>query len=83
MSEIKLPEPEINTKGTDGWLWWPISGYTADQMRAAILEERERCAKICDDVSLQAVTAWKLAYQPQDQGREIGADECAYAIRNQ
>lgn len=43
--------------------------------------EREECAKVCDDVSLQAVTAWKLAYQPQDQGREMGADDCAAAIR--
>jgi hypothetical protein len=41
----------------------------------------ERCAAECDEVSLQAVTAWKLAYQPQDQGREIGADDCAAAIR--
>lgn len=43
--------------------------------------EREECAKVCEEVSLQAVTAWKLAYQPQDQGREMGADECAAAIR--
>lgn len=41
----------------------------------------ERCAVECDKVSLQAVTAWKLAYQPQDQGREMGADDCASTIR--
>lgn len=41
----------------------------------------ERCAQECEAVSLQAVTAWKLAYQPVDQGREIGADECESAIR--
>ena len=41
-----------------------------------------RCAEECEVVSLQAVTAWKLAYQPVDQGREIGADECEHAIRN-
>lgn len=44
--------------------------------------EREECAKLCEDVSLQAVKAWKLAYKPEDQGREIGADECAAAIRS-
>lgn len=50
---------------------------------AALVAEREReeCAKVCDDISMQAVAAWKSAYQPQDQGREIGADECAAAIR--
>lgn len=45
MSEIKLPEPEINTANHAGLR---IVGYTADQMRAAILEERERCAKLCE-----------------------------------
>lgn len=43
--------------------------------------EREQCAKVCDEVSLQAVVSWKLAYHPEDQGREMGADECAHAIR--
>ena len=43
--------------------------------------EREECAKECDDVSLQAMTSWKLAYQLQDQGREMGAEDCAAAIR--
>jgi hypothetical protein len=44
-------------------------------------KEREACAQVCEDVSLQAATSWKLAYQPQDQGRETGADDCAAAIR--
>lgn len=44
-------------------------------------KEREACAQVCEDVSLQAATLWKLAYQPQDQGREMGADDCAAAIR--
>lgn len=59
--------------------------YSGDQLmdvvRSAVLAEREACAKLCDEVSLQAVTAWKLAYQPQEQGREMGADDCAAAIR--
>ena len=47
----------------------------------AAAKERDACAQLCEDVSLQAATSWKLAYQPQDQGRETGADDCAAAIR--
>jgi hypothetical protein len=50
-------------------------------VQKAVQLEREACALVCEDVSLQAATSWKLAYQPQDQGREIGADDCAVAIR--
>jgi hypothetical protein len=56
-------------------------GWDRERMRAFARLIVERCAAECDEVSLQAVTAWKLAYQPQDQGREIGADDCAAAIR--
>lgn len=44
-------------------------------------KEREECALACEEISLQAATSWKLAYQPQDQGREMGADDCAASIR--
>jgi hypothetical protein len=47
-------------------------------VRAATLKEAEMA---CDEVSLQANTAWKLAFQLQDQGREMGAEDCAAAIR--
>lgn len=47
----------------------------------AVQHEREECAKLCDEVSLQALVSWKLAYHPEDQGREMSADECAHAIR--
>ena len=43
---------------------------------------RERAAKASEEVSLQALTAWKLAYHPNDQGREMGADECVTTIRS-
>lgn len=41
----------------------------------------EAAALECETVALQANAAWKLAYQLQDQGRELGADDCASAIR--
>lgn len=50
----------------------------AAAIRAATKEED---ARICEEISLQANAAWKLAYQPQDQGREMGADDCEHAIR--
>lgn len=66
--------------------FWPddFTGLMSVFERFAALvaaAEREACAKVCEDVSLQALTSWKLAYQPQDQGREMGADDCAAAIR--
>jgi hypothetical protein len=48
------------------------------RFRDLVLEE---AAKVCETVSLQANASWKLAYQLQDQGRELGADDCAEAIR--
>lgn len=63
-----------------------VNGKDADEFieRFAAMvaaHEREQCAKVCEEISMQAYTSWKLAYQPQDQGREIGADDCAAAIR--
>lgn len=43
--------------------------------------EREECARVCDEVEDQAWAQWKAAYKPIDQGRSIGAEECAFAIR--
>lgn len=56
-------------------------GWDRERMKAFARLIVGRCAAECDEGSLQAVIAWKLAYQPQDQGREMGADDCAAAIR--
>ena len=59
--------------------------YTTDQVeeirRAAILAERERCAKVCDDIENAAWKDWKASYHTYDDGRSDGAGECAAAIR--
>lgn len=48
MSEIKLPEPEIFVIEHFGHGYSETHiGFTADQMKAAILEERESCAEVC------------------------------------
>jgi hypothetical protein len=50
----------------------------AHLVRAEVLEET---AGVCEDVSFNAMNDWNLHYKPLDQGRELGADECAAAIR--
>lgn len=47
----------------------------------AAAEEREECAKVCDEIAARAAKDWKARYDPHDQGREFGADESAAAIR--
>jgi len=53
----------------------------ADQLRAAVLAERERCAKVCERVSTEAMQKWVVQYTSHDQGCSHGASECADAIR--
>ena len=36
----------------------PVSLYTADDLRAAVLAEREACAKICDYISWSNEGKW-------------------------
>jgi hypothetical protein len=63
----------------------PLHGKIDDELtrfahlvRAAALEE---AAGVCENVSFGAMNDWSLKYKPLDQGREIGAGECAAAIR--
>lgn len=44
-------------------------------------KERERCAKLCEEVESQAWALWKTTADPIEQGRNIGAQHCADAIR--
>ena len=63
-----------------------FSPITADQLRAAILAERERCAKVCEAESAahggvaagpMATERGKLVYESM----AVGAKNCAAAIR--
>jgi hypothetical protein len=44
-------------------------------------KEREACAKLCEEISDSAHALWKVGADPTEQGREIGAEHCAQAIR--
>jgi len=46
----------------------------------AVAAERERCAKVCEAIESQAWAAWKRAADPVEQGRSIGAGQCADSI---
>jgi hypothetical protein len=59
--------------------------YTDDQMRAygaACADAAiERCAQVCEEIEASAWALWKLRADPTEQGRNIGAQHCADAIR--
>lgn len=72
---------EINAIGSiaerkDGARIEPL--FTADQVRAAALEERERCAKLCESMSRDWIARGQTVNW---EFRAHGAEECASAIR--
>lgn len=70
MKEIKLPEPFADYE-----LWGQnVPVYTADQMKAAILEERQRCAKICDAAQHELWEVYKGRSNADLMGRGRGTD---------
>jgi hypothetical protein len=85
-TEAELPEPELLGTELSGHVL-ECYGYTAEQMRAfataAVLQERERCAKICE----------ARAAEHEENGEDEGDDRflvyakherrCAAAIRAQ
>ena len=48
---------------------------------AAVAEERERCAKACEQIEDDAYALWRATADPTEQGRSIGAGHCAQLIR--
>jgi hypothetical protein len=52
-----------------------------DYATAAVLAEREACAKACEEIEDSAWALWRSAADPIEQGRSIGAQHCADAIR--
>lgn len=91
MAELpELPEPAREAESA-GAAWRNSSPdyYTADQMReyarAAIQAERERCAKVCDQISaqLKAQVPKRGASTSPTYGGVVGAAKCAAAIRGQ
>lgn len=61
------------------WSEEAVRAY-ALQERAA---ERERCAKLCEAIEDQAYGLWRALADPTEQGRSLGAQHCADAIRSE
>lgn len=77
----ELPEPAgVIIVGTQA-----LRAFTADQMRAfyaaGVAAERERAAKICDEIEQRYWDAWKRDADNYAQGQSDGAGECGTAIR--
>ena len=76
--------PDEHVDGIGGIYIAPDDSCLQEIERFAALvaaHEREECARVCDEAEDQAWAQWKAAYKPIDQGRSIGAEECAFAIR--
>ena len=58
--------------------------WSQEQMDAAIAAERERCAKLCDEIERKHWLAYKASGGSSShvEGLSDGANECADAIRN-
>ena len=64
-----------------------FSGYigsclTPTQISEMLAEERNRCAKECDDIEMKEWRMWKSNADMFAQGASDGAMKCAHAIRN-
>jgi hypothetical protein len=79
-----LPEPDgvgIDCDTDDGSYWYAPA--MREYARAAVLAERERCAKLCDEISAQLkgqVPSRGGGISPT-YGGVVGAAKCAAAIR--
>lgn len=67
------PEDETLSCFNDRWINEPL--YTEAQLKAAILEEREACAKVCEDMMVGGHEGI------DDLAEELIHIDCAEAIR--
>jgi hypothetical protein len=73
-----LMQPESEHDGDGGPL---VSYYTADQVRAAIQQERERCASLCEQLNWDHALRADLEVGGGDGTWHSGVLDCAAAIR--
>ena len=57
---------------------WGMMQMAIDE---AVAAEREACAKVCDDAFKRFQELWKRFEYDTDMGAEMGAAQCAKAIR--
>lgn len=82
-----LPRPAHIKVHTDseGFQYWDEPFYSHSQVEeirlAAILAERERCAKVCAALEADAWATYEKIRSAYTEGRADGMAECAAAIR--
>ena len=79
--ELAREAQQENLTDTSGY-WFQMEVRDLERFAALVRAQAlEEAAGVCDGVAVQANEAWHMGYKTQDQGREIGADACAAAIR--
>jgi len=76
----KLVRDDYSNKHAQLWLK-RIDLATKQAYVAGQLDMRERAAGVCEDIAFDALNACELEDNPVDRGIELGAAECASAIR--
>ena len=62
-------------------MWARLETYAAAREAAAVAAERERCAKVCEDISDEYQRSEGRKYPELKSDAESGASKCAAAIR--
>lgn len=77
-NNVDMPEPGIDTTNH---AHVRVIGYTADQLRAAVLAEREACAAACELIEDEYQRSEGHRYPELKSDAQTGAGDCAAAIR--
>jgi hypothetical protein len=73
--------PDVSVDDTAKAVLSALQVYIGNLVGQAVNQEREECAKACEEIANSAYAFWKVDADPTEQGREIGAEHCAQAIR--
>jgi hypothetical protein len=73
--------PDVSVDDTAKAVLSALQVYIGNLIKEAVNQEREECAKECEEIAGTAYALWKVGADPTEQGRELGAEHCAQAIR--
>lgn len=82
MDDIRLRQIDELKEAIDVWKNHKAGQAKFEELAAIVLnEEREQCAKLCEEIEMQGHALWDRTADPDAQGRATGAMDCAAAIR--
>jgi hypothetical protein len=73
--------PDVSVDDTAKAVLSALQVYIGNLIKEAVNQEREECAKECEEIAGTAYALWKVGADATEQGRELGAEHCAQAIR--